>query len=324
MRRREFVGSLGGLAVAGPVRLARAQPSNNRRKIGYLHPAGLDGTFIFTLLQSRWRELGYVEGETVLLRSAQGDLARLPTLAAELVGLGADVLVAVGLPAIKAALSARPAKPVVAMDLESDPVKAGLVGSWAKPGGNLTGLFLDQASLTGKWLDLLRQVDPGVKRIALAWDPDIGSGQLEAAQTAARAFGLESLTLTVRRPEEFEAVFAALTDVTGTAVVLLGSPTLATPARYFAEAVLKRKLPAMAYFKPLAKAGTLMTYGAMVESYFPRAISMAHQILNGAKASEIPIEGPVQFELVVNMKTAKTLGLTIPGTLQAAADELIE
>jgi putative ABC transport system substrate-binding protein len=127
------------------------------RKIGYLHPFQIGpGSVINTLLAQRWRELGYIEGETVLARSAQGDVTRMPELVAELVGLGAGVLVVVGLAAIKAALATAPVTPVVAIDLETDPVRAGLIGSWAKPGGNLTGLFLDQASLSGKWLELLK------------------------------------------------------------------------------------------------------------------------------------------------------------------------
>jgi putative tryptophan/tyrosine transport system substrate-binding protein len=164
-----------------------------------------------------------------------------------------------------------------------------------------------------------------LKRVALAWDPTTGSDQLEAAQTAARAFGLESLVLRVNRLEEFQAAFATLGNETSSGVVLLGSPTLASPPHHlFADAALSFKLPTVSFFKPIAKAGGLMTYGAVVETYFPRAISMAHNILNGAKPGEMPIEGPDHYELLINMRTAKALGLTVPPALLVAADEVIE
>ena len=306
------------------IRQARSQSLGASRKIGYLHPVANENTFTFPLLRARWRELGYVEGETVLPRAAQGDVARMPDLIAELISLGAGVLVVVGLAAIKAALAAAPATPVVALDLETDPVRAGLVSSWAKPGGNLTGLFLDQTSLTGKWLELLREVEPGLKRVALAWDPATRPDQLEAAQTAARALGIESLTLKVSRPEEFEAAFATLGNETATGVVLLGSPTLTARPHLFADAALKFKFPTVSFFKPVARAGGLMTYGPALEAYFPRAISMAHAILNGAKPGEMPIEGPDHYELVINMRTVKALGLAVPPALLVAADEAIE
>jgi putative ABC transport system substrate-binding protein len=325
MQRREFMGLLGGAAVAWPM-AARAQSSGASRKIGYLHPFQIDpGSFINTLLGQRWRELGYVEGDTVLLRSAQGDVARMPQLIAELVGLGAGVLVVVGLPAVQAALAAAPNTPVVAIDLETDPVRAGLIGSWAKPGGNLTGLYLDQASLSGKWLELLRQVEPGLKRFALAWDPNTRSDQLAAAESAARALGIESLVLQVNRPEAFDAAFASLANGPATGVVMMGSPTLTNDrGRLFVEAALKFKLPTITFFKPVAQTGGLMTYGPVVETYWPRAISMADRILKGARPSEMPIERPDRYELVINMKTAKALGLEIPALMLGTADEVLE
>lgn len=327
MKRREFIGMLGGSAVAGALvsRAATAQSLAASRKIGYLHPFQIDpNSFIGLSLRPRWRELGYVEGETFLLRSAQGDVARMPGLIAELVGLGVNVLVVVGLAAVKAALAAAPATPVVAIDLETDPVRAGLIDSWARPGGKLTGLFLDQASLTGKWLELLREVEPGLKRVALAWDPATRPDQLEAAESGARALGIETLVLKVNRPEEFEAAFASFGNGTATGVVLLGSPILTASPHLFANAALKFKLPTVTFYKPIVRAGGLMSYGPALETYFPRAITMAHKILNGSKPAEMPIERPDRYELVVNMRTAKTLGLTVPITLQAAIDEVIE
>jgi len=324
MRRREFMTLLGGSAVIWPMAM-QAQPLAASHKIGYLHPFQIDpNSFIGSLLRRRWLELGYVEGETVLLRSAQGDVTRMPGLVTELVGLGVEVLVVVGLAAIKAALLTAPGTPVVAIDLETDPVRAGLIGSWAKPGGNMTGLFLDQASLTGKWLELLREVKPGLKRVAFAWDPNTRPDQLETAQSAARALGMESVVLEVNRPEEFQAAFATLGKETATGVVLLGSPTLTANRDPFANAALQFRLPTVTFYKPMAKSGALISYGPTVEIYFPRAISMAQKIVNGSKPSEMPIERPDRYELVINMKTAKALGLEIPASMLGTADEVLE
>jgi putative ABC transport system substrate-binding protein len=187
-----------------------------------------------------------------------------------------------------------------------------------------SGLFLDQASLAGKWLELLREVEPRLKRVALAWDPNTGSDQMDAARTAARALGIDTLVLEVGRPEGFQAAFATLGSEPATGVMLLGSPILVNPPHHFADAALKFKLPTVSFFKPIAKAGGLMTYGANLEAHFPRAISMAHEILNGAKPGDMPVERPDRYELVINLKTAKALGLTVPLTLQVAADEVIE
>jgi putative ABC transport system substrate-binding protein len=313
MRRRTFLCCLLGAVAA--TRPTNAQISSAPRKIGYLHPATIDpGSPLMSMLRPKWRELGYVEGETILLRTAHGDVARLPGLVAELVSLGVGVLIMVGPQAVRAARAAAPATPIIGIDLETDPLSAGLIRSWAKPGGNVTGVFLDQASLAGKWLELLREVEPRLKRVALAWDPTTGSDQMDAAKTAARAVGIETLVLEVDRPQGFETALATLGNEPATGVMLLGTPLLVNPPHYFADAALKFKLPTVSFFKPIARAGGLMTYGANLETYFPRAISMAHEILNGAKLGDIP----------VNLKTAKALGLTVPLTLQVAADEVIE
>jgi putative ABC transport system substrate-binding protein len=325
MRRRAFLLCLSCAVVA--TRSAKAQTSSARHKIGYLHPATIDpGSSLMSALRPKWRQLGYVEGETILPRSAQGDIARLPGLVAELIGLGVNVLIVVGPHAVRAARATTSTIPIVALDLESDPVRAGFIASWTQPGGNMTGLFLDQASLAGKWVAMLREIVPHLKRVALVWDPNTGSDQLDASKNAARAVGIDALVLEVSRSEGIEAAFATLgtESESTTGVMLLGSPILVNPPHYFADAALKFKLPSISYFKPIAKAGGLMTYGANQETYFPRSIVMADQILNGAKPSDMPIERPDHYELIINLKTAKTLGLNVPQTLQVMADEVIE
>src|SRR5437879_479634 len=161
-----------------------------------------------------------------------------------------------------------------------------------------TRTVLDQASLAGKWLELLREVEPRLKRVALAWDPNTGSDQIDAAKTAARALGIDTLVLEVGRPEGFQAAFATLGTEPATGVTLLGSPILVNPPHHFADAALKFKLPTVSFHKPIAKVGGLMTYGANGEAYYPRAISMAHEILSGAKPGDMPVERPDRYELV--------------------------
>ncbi|RXG87490.1 hypothetical protein EAV90_32280 [Bradyrhizobium vignae] len=323
MRRRKFIGLAGISVAAWAARLARSQATGQPRKIGYLHPFTIDPRLvILTGLLKRGRELGYIEGETILLRSAQGDLSRLPDLARELVDLGVGVLIVVGLPATTAALSAAPDLPVVAIDLETDPIKAGFIDSWAKPGRNLTGLFLDQTSLTGKLVTLMGEVVPGLRKLAIVWDPSTRPDQLEAARIAAGAAGLETQTLTLSKPEEFRDAFAKLESTSG--VLLLISPTLTANPGLFAAAALEFRLPSISIWKPNAKAGGLLTYGPVLGPYFPRAMTMADTILKGTRPGDIPIEGPDRYELVINLKTAGQLGIEVPPSIAATADETIE
>lgn len=324
MRRREFIALAGGAAAMWPLG-TRAQDSRAGRKIGFLHPESLNpdvGTF--SVARSVWLRLGYVEGETVLLRSAEGELSRLPELVAELIRSEIGVLIVVGPAAVRAAHRTSTV-PIVAIDLETDPVRSGLVASLERPGGNLTGLFMDQSSLAGKWIGLLRDAVPQIERIALVWDPNSAPDQLEAAKAAASTLRIDALVLEVRKPEEFEGAFKSLGNERRTGVVLLSSPTLiAFPRTRFGNAALKYRLPAITFLKSVAEAGALMSYGPNVQGYYSRAVILADKILKGEKAGDQPIERPDKFELVINLRTAKALGLTIPATLLSLADALIE
>ena len=196
MKRRDFIALLGGTATWP---FAARPQTKAPDKIGYLHPVSI-GVQSHTLgiLRPVWQKLGYVEGENLFLRSAAEDLSRLPTLVAELVGLGASVLIVAGPAAVKATVQATKTVPIVAIDLETDPVRAGLAASVNRPGGNVTGLFLDQPSLAGKWLQLLREAVPNIERVALIWDPTTGPDQLNAAKAAAWAMRLEPFVLELR------------------------------------------------------------------------------------------------------------------------------
>ena len=305
-----------------PVRAARSQSRKSPRKIGYLHPYQIEGDVLVPNLRRRWLELGYVEGETILLRTARGDVSRLPDLVTELVGLGVGVLVVVGLPATLAALSTAPGMPVVAIDLETDPLRAGFIESWAKPGRNLTGLFLDQTSLINKLIGLLREAMPGLGRLALVWDPSTRPDQLDTARLAAAAAGFATQILELTKPEDFSAAFETLER--GTGVLLLASPALTAKPSLFSTAALQLKLPSISIWRQTAKAGGLIAYGPVLEPYFPRAITVADRILSGTKPGEIPIERPDRYERVIILKTAEQLRVELPLSLVAAADEIIE
>jgi putative ABC transport system substrate-binding protein len=313
-----------GAGVAFPA-AAGAQTRQPAAKIGYLHPKTIDPAApSLAILRPVWERLGYAEPDTVLLRAADGDPGRLPQLVTELIGLGAGVLIAVGPAAVKAA-SALGTVPVVAIDLETDPVRSGLAAGFGRPGRNVTGLFMDQPSLAGKWIDLLREAAPALERVALLWDPTTTRDQLDAAIEAARVRGVEAVTLEVRSPEDYEKVFAdRIRRGDRTGVVHLGSPGTSVNAPGLAAAARRHGVPTIAFLKAYAATGVLMSYGPDQETYWPRAIVLADRILKGERAGDIPIEQPARFELVINLATARALALSLPPTLLARADEVIE
>jgi putative tryptophan/tyrosine transport system substrate-binding protein len=323
MKRRQVIAGL--VTLAGVPRLAAAQGIRTLGKIGYLHPKTVDPAApSLRILRPVWERFGYAEPETVLLRAAEGHHERLQPLVTELVGLGAGVLIAVGPAAVEAA-SAVGKVPVVAIDLESDPVRSGVAASFARPGGNVTGLFMDQPSLAGKWIDLLREAAPALERVALLWDPTTTRDQLDAAIEAARVRGVEAVTLEVRSPEDYEKVFAdRIRRGDRTGVVHLGSPGTSVNAPGLAAAARRHGVPTIAFLKAYAATGVLMSYGPDQETYWPRAIVLADRILKGERAGDIPIEQPARFELVINLATARALALSLPPTLLARADEVIE
>lgn len=323
MRRRSLAAVLLGLALAP--RLARAEARPAPGKIGYIHPRTVAPDHpTLAVLRPVWRSLGYTIGETVLLRTADDDPARYPALAAELVSLGAGVLIVIGPEAVRAAQKVATV-PIVAIDLETDPVRAGFAASYGRPGGNVTGLFLDQPSIAGKWIELLREAAPDLRRVALSYDPSTTPHQLDAAMSAARAQGLETVVLEISPSSaRYEQSFRSLAAGTKAGIVQLGSPGFAVAAASFAAAAQQFKLPTIAFLKNYAKAGVMMTYGPVQEIYFRRAAVMADKILKGTRAGDLPIEGPDRFELALNLQTAQAIGIKLPSTLVVLADEVIE
>ena len=320
--RRSFVQGVAAV-LALPSRTAQTQPLP--RKIGYLHPRTIAPNHpTLEILRAAWQKLGYAEGESVLLRSAGDDVRRVPALVSELAGLGAGVVIVVGGATVRAASQATRTIPIVAIDLETDPVRAGYAASFGRPGGNVTGLFLDQPSIAGKWIDLLREAAPRIERLAIVWDAGTGVDQLEIARAVSRSKGFEAVVLELGAIRDFDQTFRGLGGKPWTGIVQLSSPGFAVVAERYSAAARKHGLPAIAFLKGYAHAGILMTYGPVQETYFARAVVLADKILKGEKPGDVPIEGPDHFEFIINLKTARALGLTIPRSLLLRADEVIQ
>jgi putative ABC transport system substrate-binding protein len=272
-------------------------------------------------------ELGYVEGQNIAIeyRSAEGKSERLPGLAAELVRLKVDVIVAASPPATEAAKGATSTIPIV-FAVSGDPVAAGLVASLARPGGNITGLATISGDVLGKQLELLKGVTPKVSRVAVLQNPSNPGHalMLPQAEGAARALGVQLQVLKARTPSEIEAAFAAMSSQRAGGVLVLRDALFRAQRAQIAALAAKRRLPAVYGLREEAEAGGLMAYGASVPHMFRRAATYVDKILKGAKPADLPVEQPTKFELVINLKTAKALGLTIPPSLLGQADQVIQ
>ena len=330
MQRRAFMGVLTGGLLAAPL-VAEGQ-TGRMPHIGFLSggtaPLGRGGRMghVLQALRDGLAEFGYVEKQNVAIeyRWAEERTERLPALVAELVERRVDVIVTPGPSAIDAAKSVTGTVPIVAIDFESDPVAARYAASFAKPGGNITGVFLDHAELSGKWLDLLKEAVPKLGRVAVLWDTSTPTHQLNAITVAANVLALKIDTLEVRRPNDFEGAFGAAAKIRAQGVVILSSPLLSRHGPELAAAAIAKRLPTISLFREHATGGCLMSYGPSLADGYRRLGSLAGRILKGAKPADLPIEQPTKFELVINLKTAKALGLTIPPSLLARADQVIE
>jgi putative tryptophan/tyrosine transport system substrate-binding protein len=324
MRRREFIGLLGA-ATAWPL-AARAQ-QGKVPIVGFLHPGFPEsGSPIFAALGQGLRDAGYVEGETVKVeaRWARGKPDILPQLTRELIQIHTDVLVPTARPSIEAARAATTDLPIVANDLESDPVASGYVASLAHPGGNLTGLFLDAPSLSGKWLQLISDIVPAVKKIAVLWDATTGTYQLDAIRAAATAASIDLVVMEFRDNEGLDTALEAGLKQGPQAVIQLGSPLIRQAGTRTAEILSVRHIPGISQFRTFPDGGGLMSYGPDLINLFRRIGPIVSKILHGARPADLPVERPTKFELVINLKTAKALGLSVPIGLLNAADEVIE
>ncbi len=325
--RRDFANAL-ALALLSAPNLSGSQTVQRLPVVGALYPFLGIRTPIADGLALSLRELGYIEGQNFTFenRFAPGKPELFPSLAAELVKLKVDLIFAVGPSAVKAAREQTSEIPIVAFDLETDPVQAGWARSLARPGGNLTGLFLDIPALAGKWIELLRSAAPGIRLIGLLWDSTTGPAQMAAAKEAAQRFGIEVHVLAVRGSEGVAASLKAGMGAGIKAIAVLGSPELSrTPViKLVTDVAVNNRLPTISPFRAYAEHGGLMSYGVNQPDFYPRTGAFVARILKGAKPAELAIELPSKFELVINLKAARALGLTVPQSVLLRADEVIQ
>jgi putative tryptophan/tyrosine transport system substrate-binding protein len=324
--RRDFITLLGGAAATWPL-AARAQQSGKLATIGCLVPGtpSSHGQW-FAVFVQRLRELGWIEGRTVAVeyRWAEGRSERFAEIAAELVQRKVDVIVTASTGGVLAAKQATSVIPIV-FAVAGDPVGIGLVASLARPGGNVTGLSLQQIETVGKRLELLREVVPGLGRLAVL--ANVGNPtvvlDLGEVQATARTLGLEVITLEIRRGEDIAPAFEALKGRAEALYVVI-DPLVGTHRIRINTLVLAARLPTMHTQRDAVELGGLMSYGPNFPDLYRRAAELVDKILRGTKPRDIPVEQPTKFDLVVNLTTAKALGLEIPPTLLARADEVIE
>jgi putative tryptophan/tyrosine transport system substrate-binding protein len=328
VQRRQFLIAAGAL-LAAPL-AAKAQQAAKVPRIGYLQLNRAAFLHMIEAFLQGLRDLGYVEGRNLVIeyRDAEGKSERLPALAAELVALKVDVIVAANILAALAAKEATRTLPIVFTNVD-DPVTSGLVTSLARPGGNVTGLSNVASELVGKRLEQLKQAVPGVDLVAALWQPG-GVGErtekdiLKEAEVAARTLGVRLQFVEARGPADLDRAFSDMTRARAGALTVLGSPMFTSERRRLVDLAAKNRLPAVYSRRDFVDAGGLMSYGPNVAVLFRRAATYVDKILKGAKPAELPVEQPTKFELVINLKTAKDLGLTIPPSVLARADDLIQ
>ena len=329
MRRREFITLLGGAAATWPLATSAQQPAGRVSRVGYLGiPSREQALHLIKAFEERLRSLGYRDGDNVAIeyRFANGELERLPALAAELVRLGADVIVASSNPGTVAAMKATTTVPIVMIG-GVDPVSTGLVASLARPGGNVTGLTPDAGSeILGKRFELLKEILPNLSRVGILFNPDVAfnrSRQTSMTETA-RTLGLTTIPVEARGLDALEQAFSMMMRERAQAFVMQGDSVLYNNRGQIVEMALRNRLPAASLQKEYAEAGFLLTYGADIPDLYRRAAGFVDRLLKGAKPAELPVEQPTKFELVINLKTAKALGIIVPPTLLTRADEVIE
>jgi len=271
-------------------------------------------------------DFGYTDGQNIAIeyREADGKPEGLPPLAADLVRHNVNVIFARGGGALSAAKQATSRIPIVAVDVESDPVAMGFVRTLANPGGNITGVFLDLPELSGKLLQLLKDIIRPIFRVAVLGDPVLNAPQFQATEVAARALTIQVLPLDLRGSKDIDTALEAASRGRVNAVLLLSSPLIYFHRVEIGGLAVKRRLPAVSIFVEFAEAGGLMAYGPSLREAFRRAGALVTRILQGAKPADMPVERPTKFELVVNLKTARTLGLTLPSSFLSRADRAIE
>jgi len=326
MRRRDFLTVLGA-ATSWPL-AARAQQRANIPRIGFLgnSTAALEANLVGPFREGL-HDLGYVQEQNIVIeyRWAEGNYERFPSLIAELLGQNVAVIVTAGTPASLAVKKGTNSVPLVMVGV-GDPVATGLVASLAKPGGNVTGLTSTAEETEGKRWELLKELIPKLSHVAALWNPDNPTllSQLKEMWTAAQVMGIRLVVLPVRNPREIEESFKAIVGEQPGALIVMGDRLFLHNRQTIIDFATKQGLPVVPVHPELVEAGGLMSYGPSYPSMHRRAAYFVDRILKGTKPSDLPVERPTKFELVINLKTARALGLTIPPTLLARADQVIE
>ena len=323
--RRGFLGTLAGGLLTAPLAV-EAQPRGKTARIGVLYPGTDNSVFRgnFDGFRQALGAAGYREGRNLAFDVRLGDGRALAPLAAELTTLRPDLILAVARPGVVAMHAATPTIPVVALDLESDPVASGFVKTLPRPGGNVTGVFMDFPELAGKWLEILKMTVPALTRVAVLWDPATGPAQLDAARRAAQLLKLAVYPVDARSTAEIAPAILAAIRERPNGMIALTSPIFNSGRRAIIELAARHRLPTLVPFSGYAKDGGLVSYGPEVMTMYAQAGTIAVKILTGTRPTEIPVERPTKFELVINLKTAKALGLTISQSLLLRADEVIQ
>src|SRR3954471_23811858 len=330
MQRREFITFFGGTAMTWPVAARAQQPATRVYRVGYLTVVPREQALLGTNpFEEGLRSLGYGIGKNVVIeyRFANGQIERLPGLAADLVRLGVDIIIVAGVNSTTlAAMKATRIIPIV-MTVSVDPVATGLVASLARPGGNVTGLAVDAGGeILGKRFDILKETVPNLSRLAILFNPDFAFNRirLTSMTETARALGLTTIPVEARGLDALEQAFAIMVRERAQAFVMQGDSVLYTHRSQIAEMALQNRLPAASISREFAEAGFLLTYGADLGDLYRRSAVFVDKIFKGAKPADLPVEQPTNFELVINLKTAKLLGITMPPSLLLRADDVIE
>jgi putative ABC transport system substrate-binding protein len=329
MRRRDFIKVIVGLAVAWPL-AARAQQAESMRRIAVLMPDAADDPEAkarLAVFVQGLQELGWIDGRNVRIdtRWSAGNAANTRKYAAELASLAPDVILAPGSTTVGPLLQATRTVPIVFVHVP-DPVGAGFIDSLARPGGNATGFLLYEYGVSAKWLALLKEIAPGVTRAAIIRDPAItaGIGQFGAIQAVAPSLGVEVIPVNVHDPGEIERTITAFARTPNGGLIVTGSALAFVHRDLIVTLAARHKLPAVYWDRPPVADGGLISYGPDILDQFRRAASYVDRILKGEKPGDLPAQAPTKYDLVINLKTAKTLGLTVPASLLARADEVIE
>ena len=331
MKRREFIRLVGGAAAVWPL-AARAQQTERERRIGVLSilaESDVNWRASIKVFEHRLQELGWTDGRNIQInyRGAAGNVEHLSTFAKELAGMAPDLLLATNTPALVALQRMTDTVPIVFVQV-SDPIGDGFVASLARPGGRITGLTNFEPTMGGKWLEILKEIAPGVVRVGLLFNPQTSPGggsfysrQIEAA---AATFAMQPIPMPLRNATEFEPAIIEFARNSNSGLVILSDPFVVTHRELVMGLAARHRLPAIYPFRYFATAGGLVSYGVDRDDSYRRLAAYVDRILRGAKPADLPVEAPTKFELVINLKAAKALGLKVPDQLLVAADEVIE